>query len=236
MKHKPFAFLALACLSLTAVAAQPQAPYQARIDALMSRYAGDVPGASLLVVRDGKPIIERGYGYANLEGHVKAGPETNYRLASVTKQFTAASILLLKQDGKLKLTDSVRKWLPELPASDEKITISNLLAHSSGLIDYEDLIPADRTAQINDTDVLRMIASQHRLHFEPGSAHRYSNGGYVLLGLIVERASGMDLADFMKRRIFEPLGMGHTLMYEHHRGPQPANRAYGYSNIDGTWT
>jgi CubicO group peptidase (beta-lactamase class C family) len=217
-------------------AAQAQGPHQARIDALMSRYAGDGPGASLLVVKDGKPVIERGYGYANLEQHIKAGPETNYRLASVTRQFTAASILLLKQDGKLKLTDPVRKWLPELPASDDKITIENLLTHTSGLIDYENLIPADRTTQIDDDDVLRMIASQHRLYFEPGSAHRYSNGGYVLLGLIVERASGMDLADFMKQRIFRPLGMDHTLMYEHHRGPKPANRAYGYSLVDGKWT
>jgi CubicO group peptidase (beta-lactamase class C family) len=202
----------------------------------MSRYAGDVPGASLLVVKDGKPVIERGYGYADPGQHVKAGPGTNYRLASVTKQFTAACILLLKQDGKLKLTDPVRRWLPELPANDDRITIWNLLAHSSGLIDYEDLIPTDRTIQVNDDDVLRMIASQHRLHFEPGSAHRYSNGGYVLLGLIVERASGMDLADFMKQRIFQPLGMNHTLMYEHHRGPQVPDRAYGYSKIDGNWT
>ena len=236
MTRKPFALLALAWLSLTAAAAQAQAPHQSQIDTLMSRYAGDVPGASLLVVKDGKPVIERGYGYANLEEHTKAGPETNYRLASVTKQFTAASILLLKQDGKLKLTDPIRKYLPELPASDDKITIENLLTHTSGLVDYEDLIPSTQTAQIDDNDVLRMIASQDRLYFQPGSAHRYSNGGYVLLGLIVQRVSGMDLADFMKQRIFQPLGMDHTLMYEHHRGPKPMNRAYGYSLIDGKWT
>jgi CubicO group peptidase (beta-lactamase class C family) len=235
MTRKLFVLLVLAWLPLMA-AAQAQGPHQARIDALMSRYAGDGPGASLLVVKDGKPVIERGYGYANLEQHIKAGREANYRLASVTKQFTAASILLLKQDGKLKLIDPVRKWLPKLPASDDKITIENLLTHTSGLIDYENLIPADRTTQIDDDDVLRMIALQHRLYFEPGSAHRYSNGGYVLLGLIVERASGMDLADFMKQRIFRPLGMDHTLMYEHHRGPKPANRAYGYSLVDGKWT
>jgi CubicO group peptidase (beta-lactamase class C family) len=123
MKRKPFALLAFAWLLLTAAAVQAQAPHQSQIDALMSRYAGDVPGASLLAVKDGKPVIERGYGYANLEKHIKAGPETNYRLASVTKQFTAASILLLKQDGKLKLNDPIRKYLPGLPASDDKITI-----------------------------------------------------------------------------------------------------------------
>jgi CubicO group peptidase (beta-lactamase class C family) len=235
MTSKSLALFALAWLPLMA-AAQTPAPHQARIDALMSRYAGNVPGVSLLVVKDGKPVIERSYGYANLEEHIKAGPETNYRLASVTKQFTAASILLLKQDGKLKLADPIRKYLPELPASDARITIENLLTHTSGLVDYEDLIPPAQTAQIDDNDVLRMIASQDHLYFQPGSAHRYSNGGYVLLGLIVQRVSGMDLADFMQQRIFKPLGMDHTLLYEHHRGPKPASRAYGYSLIDGKWT
>lgn len=206
------------------------------IDGLMGRYTGDVPGASLLVTRDGKAIVRRGFGYADLEAQVQAGPETNYRLASMTKQFTAACILLLKQDGKLRLEDRVRKWLPELPASDDRITVYQLLTHTSGLIDYEDLIPPGRTSQLNDADVLSMIASQQRFYFEPGSAYRYSNGGYVLLGLIVQRISGMDLADFMKTRIFRPLGMEHTLMYEHGRGPQVRDRAYGYSEIGGKWT
>lgn len=237
MTRKRLALSALICL-LATLCMHAQAADQTRsaeVDALMSRYAGDVPGASLLVVKDGKAIIRRGYGYANLEKHIKAGPETNYRLASVSKQFTAACILLLKQDGKLRLEDRARKWLPQLPAEDDGITLYELLTHSSGLIDYEDLIPPNRTAQLDDADVLSMIASQHRLYFEPGSAHRYSNGGYVLLGLIVERASGMDLADFMKRRIFHPLGMEHTLMYEHDRGPGVSNRAYGYSEIEGKW-
>jgi CubicO group peptidase (beta-lactamase class C family) len=233
----------IACMSMIAVAsASARTPGPATalrretiVDALMRRYAGEVPGASLLVVEHGRVVVARGYGYANLEKHLKAGPATDYRLASVTKQFTAASILLLKQDGKLKLGDPIRKWLPELPASDAAITIRNLLTHTSGLIDYEDLIAPDQTEQIDDADVLRLIASQHRLHFPPGSAHRYSNGGYVLLGLIVQRASGMDLADFMQQRIFRPLGMDHTLMYERQRGPQIPNRAWGYSKIDGKW-
>jgi CubicO group peptidase (beta-lactamase class C family) len=227
------AWTAVAMLGLGA-AAQAQTR-SAQIDALMNRYAGDGPGASLLVVKDDKAVIRRSYGYANLEEHIQTAPATNYRLASVSKQFTAASILLLQQDGKLQLTDPVRKWLPELPDSDGAITIGNLLDHTGGLVDYEDLIPADTTEQIDDTDVLRLIAAQHRLYFAPGSAHRYSNGGYVLLGLIVERASGMDLADFMRRRIFAPLGMQHTLLYEHHRGPQVGHRAYGYTRVDGKW-
>ncbi|HJS92054.1 MAG TPA: serine hydrolase domain-containing protein [Steroidobacteraceae bacterium] len=208
----------------------------AEVDALMSRYAGAVPGASLLVIKDGKAVIRRSYGYANLEMRLKATPATDYRLASVTKQFTAAGILLLRQAGKLRLSDPIRKWLPELPDTDARITIYELLDHTGGLIDYEDLIPSSTTRQINDDDVLRMIASQRRLYFTPGSAHRYSNGGYVLLGLIIQRVSGLDLADFMKKRIFQPLGMEHTLMYEHHRGPGVPHRAYGYSYVDGRWT
>lgn len=238
MLRKHFFLSAIAPLALAVCAhAQSAAPANdARIDTLMRRYTGNVAGASLIVVKDGKAVVRRGFGYANLEQHVKAGPETNYRLASVSKQFTAACILLLKQDGKLQLDDPIRKWLPELPASDGKITIRNLLTHTGGLIDYEDLIPANRTAQLDDNDVLRMIAAQNRLYFEPGSAHRYSNGGFVLLGLIVQRISGMDLADFMNKRVFHPLGMEHTLMYEHGRGPEVANRAYGYTETDGKWT
>ncbi len=237
MMRKRSFFSAIAVLTMAVCAcAQAAAPADAQIDVLMSRYNGNVAGASLIVVKDGKAVVRRGFGYANLEERTKAGPETNYRLASVSKQFTAACILLLKQDGKLRLDDPVRKWLPELPAADARISLRSLLTHTSGLIDYEDLIPADRTAQIDDNDVLRMIAAQNRLYFEPGSAHRYSNGGFVLLGLIVERASGMGLADFMKKRIFQPLGMERTLMYEHGRGPEVANRAYGYTEADGKWT
>lgn len=238
MTRKRLALTALIWLGMT-VCVHAQSAEQARlaeIDGLMGRYTGNVPGASLLVIRDGKAIVRRGYGYADLGARVQAGPDTNYRLASMSKQFTAACILLLKQDGKLRLQDRVRKWLPELPASDDRITLYQLLTHTSGLIDYEDLIPPGRTSQLNDADVLSMIASQQRFYFEPGSAYRYSNGGYVLLGLIVQRVSDMDLADFMKTRIFQPLGMEHTLMYEHDRGPQVTDRAYGYSDINGKWT
>jgi CubicO group peptidase (beta-lactamase class C family) len=235
MTRKLFFGLAFVSLAMTVVA-RAAAPASVPVDALMSRYSGDAPGASLLVVREGKAIVRRGFGFANLEKHEKAGPETNYRMASVTKQFTAASILLLKQDGKLRLEDPIRTYLPELPASDDKITVYHLLTHTGGLVDYEDLVPDDRKTQLNDDDVLSMIATQHKLYFEPGTAFRYSNGGYVLLGLIVQRVSKMDLADFMKQRIFQPLGMDRTLMYEHGHGPEVAHRAYGYSWVDGKWT
>ncbi|MGH8179500.1 MAG: serine hydrolase domain-containing protein [Steroidobacteraceae bacterium] len=207
-----------------------------KIETLMQRYHGRAPGASLLVIKDGKPVVQRAFGMADLEQDTEAMPQTDYRLASVTKQFTAAAILLLRQDGKLSLHDSVRKWLPELPQGDRAITIDDMLRHASGLIDYEDLIPSDTKGQVSDADVLRLLSKETRLYFKPGTGYRYSNSGYVLLGLVIERASHETLPRFLKTRIFDPLGMTHTLLYEHARGPQVPNRAYGYSETGGKWT
>lgn len=228
------AITAILMLLLLAACSQTDDRMQ-KIETLMQRYQGEVPGASLLVIQDGKPVVRRGFGMADLEHGVHATPETDYRLASITKQFTAAAILLLKQDGKLSLADSVRKWLPELPPSDQAITLDDMLRHASGLIDYEDLIPSGTKGQVSDTDVLKMLSKESRLYFPPGTSYRYSNSGYVLLGLIVERASGESLPQFLKTRIFDPLHMTHTLMYEHGLGPEVPNRAYGYSMIGGKW-
>ena len=203
-------------------------------DHLMRKYAGDVPGASLLVLKDGKPLVRRGYGMANMEQHIAATPATDYRLASVSKQFTAAAILLLAEDGKLKLDDSIRHWLPSLPGLADKVTLRELLSHTGGLIDYEELIPPGTTGQLDDQDVLRMLSATSKSYFAPGTAYRYSNTGYVLLGLVVEKASGESLPAFMQQRIFKPLHMDHTLMYVR-GGPEVMNRAYGYSEEGGHW-
>jgi CubicO group peptidase (beta-lactamase class C family) len=112
-----------------------------KVDALLHNYAGDVPGAAVLVLRDGQAVVRASYGLADLETGAPTTPETNYRLASVTKQFTAASILLLAEDGRLTLDDRARTWLPSLPKAAETVTIRHLLTHTSGLIDYEDVIP-----------------------------------------------------------------------------------------------
>lgn len=202
---------------------------------LMSPYTGDVPGASLLVLKDGKPLVRRGYGLANLEDEDKASPATNYRLASVSKQFTAAAILLLAEQHRLNLDDPVRRWLPNLPASTSGVTLRQLLTHTSGLVDYEDLIPPGTTDQVSDDDVLRMVSATDKVYFAPGTAYRYSNTGYVLLGLVVEQASGVSLPLFLSQNIFQPLRMDHTLMYVR-GGPEVADRAYGYSEENGEWT
>ena len=204
-------------------------------DALMQRYAGDVPGASLLVLKDGKPIVSRSYGVANLEDGDKATPATNYRLASVSKQFTAAAILLLAESGRLNLDDPVRHWLPTLPETASAVTLRQLLTHTGGLVDYEDLIPPGTIEQVSDDDVLRLLSATSKTYFAPGTAYRYSNSGYVLLGLVVERASGTSLPLYLRQHIFQPLHMDHTLMYVR-GGPGVENRAYGYSEENGSWT
>lgn len=205
-----------------------------QVDALMRDYAGHVPGASLLVVRDGEPIVRRGYGMADLEARAPATAHTNYRLASVSKQFTAAAILLLVEQGRLQLQDEARRWLPSLPRAAAGISIEHLLTHTSGLIDYEDVMDPVETRQIHDADVLRLLESQDRTWFAPGDGYRYSNSGYALLALIVERASGSRYADFLRERIFDPLGMANTVAYE--AGVSDvAHRAYGYSFDNGAW-
>jgi len=207
----------------------------ASVARLMQPYTGNVPSASLLIIEHSKSVVRLGFGYADLEHHVAATPATDYRLASMSKQFTAAAILLLAEDHKLALDDAIRHWLPSLPPFTDHITLRQLLDHTGGLLDYEDLIPATQTEQVSDDDVLRLIARTDHGYFPPGSAYRYSNTGYVLLGLVIERASGMTLPAFLKARIFAPLHMDHTLLYEHHRGPAVPDRAYGYSLIDGHW-
>lgn len=205
-----------------------------QVDALMRAYTGDVPGASVLVLRDGEAVVRAGYGLSDMESHTPATATTNYRLASVTKQFTAASILLLAEDGRLKLEDRVRKWLPSLPKAAEPITIRHLLTHTSALIDYEDVIPETFKPQLHDADVLRLLESQDRTYFRPGSDYRYSNSGYALLALIVERASGRTFATFLRERIFQPLGMNNTVAYEDGISTV-STRAFGYTEEQGRW-
>nr|WP_240703578.1 beta-lactamase family protein [Thermomonas aquatica] len=216
------------------VTSPEQPERQVQIDRLMQRYEGDVPGASLLVVHDGEAVVSRGYGRSDLELGTEAGPATSYRLASVSKQFTAAAILLLAQDGKLGIDDRARAWLPALPPAADAVTLRHLLTHTSGLVDYEDLMAEPYPGQILDAGVLELLSKQNRLYFPPGSAYRYSNSAYALLSLVVERASGMAYPEFLRRRIFEPLGMHDSLAHVA-GGPEVPHRAWGYSEIDGHW-
>lgn len=203
------------------------------VDSLFSAYTGQaVPGASVVVVRDGQVVLRRAYGMADLERRVAATPETDYRLASVSKQFTATAIMLLAKDGRLRYDQPIRDFLPELPAATRDVTVRNLLNHTSGLVDYEDLIPDSRTTQLNDNDVLAYLAAKDSLYFAAGTQYRYSNSGYVLLGMIVARAAGMSLPAFLRARIFEPLGMRASVMHVEGSDTVP-HRAFGYSPQGG---
>lgn len=224
-----------AAVLLTAACSTGRIDVNARIDNLMRPYEGNGPGASLLVIRDGHQAIARAYGLADVEARVPATPATNYRLASVTKQFTAASILLLADDGKLTLDDPLRRWLSSLPAAVDRVTIRHLLTHTSGVVDYEDVMSPDTSVQLRDADVLRLLESQNTTYFVPGTAYRYSNSGYALLALIVERASGQTFASFLRDRIFMSLGMRNTVAFEQGLSTVQ-NRAFGYTqNKDGSW-
>jgi CubicO group peptidase (beta-lactamase class C family) len=202
------------------------------VDDLMKEYDGAGPGASVLVIQNGRAVISKSYGFANLEERVAATPSTNYRLASMTKQFTAASILVLAHDGKLSLEDPIRTWFPALPAG---ISVRHLLTHTSGLVDYEDVMPEGATTQIHDIDVLQLVEQHPETYFAPGTSYRYSNSGYALLALIVERVSGQTFATFLRERIFAPLGMKDTVAFEEGISTV-AHRAYGYSRAGETWT
>ncbi len=217
------------------VTAPDQPGWQAEIQRLVQPYDGDVPGVSLLVIKDGKAVVSRGYGRSDLERGTEAGPATDYRLASVTKQFTAAAVLLLAQDGKLSIDDPVKRWLPSLPKVADGITLHNLLDHTSGMLNYEDLMPEPYAGQIRDAGVLALLKKENRLYFPPGSMYRYSNSGYALLALVAERASGMSFPDYVRTRIFQPLGMHNTLAYVA-GGPDVPHRAWGYSEACDGWT
>lgn len=203
------------------------------IDSLLRAYTGNGPGAAVAIIRDGNSSVHV-YGYADLETGTKVAAKTNFRLASVTKQFTSAAILLLAEEGKLSIDDQVKKWLPSLPSATDPVTLRHLLTHTSGLIDYEDVIPTSMTEQLHDRDVLTLLESQNKTYFAPGTSYRYSNSGYALLALIVGKASGISFAQFLRQRIFEPLGMKNTVAYEEGISTV-ANRAYGYTLIDGHW-
>lgn len=188
------------------------------------------PGCALAVARGGKIVYEKGYGLANLEQEVPITPRTVFDIGSTSKQFTASSILLLEKEGKLSVNDDVRKYIPELPDYGKKITILNLLNHTSGIRDYLtlfELAGVDVDSVTTDEDALAIIVRQKSLNFEPGSEYLYSNSGFFLLSVIVKRVSGKSLPEFAAENIFGPLGMTQTLYRDQHTQLVP-NRALAY--------
>ena len=216
-----------------------------KLDAIFAGAASRVePGLAVLVKKNGEIIFERGYGVRDLRTKAAIDAQTNFRLASVTKQFTAMAIMLLVHDGRLRYDETLTEIFPEFPSYGKSITIRNLLNHTSGLPDYEDLMDAEEKAkgqitwsaerQIRDPEVLKLLEKETHGKFAPGTKWEYSNSGYVLLGLIVSKVSGEPFAGFLCTRIFSPLKMNHTLVFLKGENEIP-NRAYGHSRKNGVF-
>ncbi|MEO5817847.1 MAG: serine hydrolase domain-containing protein [Gemmatimonadaceae bacterium] len=211
-------------------AQQPDLP--SRIDKIFARFDRNTPGCAVGVAKDGRTLYTHGYGSANLEYGVPLTDSSVMESGSVAKQFTAAALVLLQQDGKLSLDDDIRKYLPEVPDFGRTITIRNLLTHTSGLRDQWGLLSIEGRGpgtQVHSPETtLDLVTHQHSLNFPPGSAYLYSNTGYALAGIIVQRVSGKSLRDFSQERLFGPLGMTHT-QWRDDFTRVVANRATAYS-------
>lgn len=207
-----------------------------RLHATIAPYfPAEAPGGIVLVVKDGQTVLRRAYGMADTGKGVKMAPEMAMRIGSMTKQFTATGILLLADEGKLSVEDEITKYLPDYPTQGRKITIEHLLTHTSGIVSYTGK-PGFAQRAPQDTTVAATIDSfkNDPMQFEPGSAWRYNNSGYYLLGAIIEKVSGLPYHQFLEQRIFVPLGMIHTAYegYERKKWPSaaghsPAEKGFG---------
>ena len=237
---------AVALLALGALARTPaqssETSIEKKIDSVFSGVTSpDAPGLAVLVRKNGRPVFEHGYGVRDLRSKAKIDAHTNFRLASFTKQFTAMAVMLLVHGGKLRYDEALTEIFPDFPAYGKTITVRNLLNHTSGLPDYEDLMDAVEKAkgpvwtpekQIQDAEVLELLKKGKNAKFAPGTSWSYSNSGYVVLGLIVAKVSGKSYDDFLHTRIFAPLKMNHTMVFQKGKN-RVANRALGHSK-DGT--
>lgn len=232
------AFTSLLLLSSAAAAQLPDS-LASKIDSVYARYAhADAPGCAVGVYRNNHIVFEKGYGSANIEYGIPITPTSPFIMGSVSKQFTAAAIALLAEQGKLRLSDDVHKYVPELRDYGKPITIDQLVHHTSGVRDFWTLV---QTADMRNDDgytvddILRLASRQRHLNFEPGAEYNYSNTGYVLLGVVVERVTGKTLRQFAAEQIFGPLGMTHTHFHDDHNEPVPG-RVIAYSpTASGAW-
>ena len=206
------------------------------IDSLLSDYdLVEGPGAAVMIIKDGEILFSNGYGLANLEDGIPNTNETNFRLASITKQFTAMCIMILINHGELDFESTLTDIFSAFPSYGNNITIRHLLNHTSGLVDYESLIQNDATEQVSDMDVYNMMTGLDSTYFTSGTDYRYSNTGYALLAMIVEVKSGLSFAAFLEENIFSPLGMTNSVA--HQNGISSVNnRAYGYSQNNGEYS
>jgi CubicO group peptidase (beta-lactamase class C family) len=202
----------------------------ARVDRLFSRWdRDDSPGCALAVVEDGQIVYKKGYGMANLELGVPVSPASVFYIGSVSKQFVAMCIALLADREVISMDDDIRKYVPEMPDYGVPVTIRHLIHHTGGIRDYLELEAIARIpfGFYHEQDVIGLISRQRELNFVPGEEHTYSNSGYFMLGVIVERASGQSLREFAHENIFEPLGMKNSRFHDDFQELIP-DRAAGY--------
>ena len=206
--------LAIALGMSVALVRQPTAPPEAGVDKLFAQWNHDTPGCAVGVGVNGQAVLERAYGMADLEHDVPNTADTIFEAGSVSKQFTAAAVLLLVREGKLSLDDPARKYVPEVPEYGSPLTIRHMLTHTSGLRDWGEVAGIAgwprTTRAYTHAHVLDIVSRQHALNFVPGTEWSYSNTGYNLAAVIVSRVSGMPFARFSQERLFGPLGLTHT--------------------------
>jgi N-acyl-D-aspartate/D-glutamate deacylase len=235
-------FAAIACLALAGCTggetpADRRQNLGAGIDALFEpATAGDSPGAAVMVIRNGEVLHAAGYGYADLEHRTPITPQSSFRLASVSKQFTAMAVMILAERGQLAYDDPVVKFLPELGRFGDEITVRHLLTHTGGLPDYYDALEEVSADHMPDTEeAMEFLAGWGDPIFPAGERYEYSNPGYEMLALVVERASGQRFGQFVEDNIFAPLGMSDSVIRDSSE-PEIPNRVLGYARGDGGFT
>jgi CubicO group peptidase (beta-lactamase class C family) len=222
------ASLVLLCSALAWACVRTAPDPGVEVDRLLSGHPVDAPGAAVIVIRDGVVLKRGAWGLADLERGIPIGTDTAFNLASVSKQFTAMAIMMLAEEGRLAYDDPITRFLPELSRFGDERSIRHLLTHSAGLPDYYDvMVEISGVERPYTRHALAVFSSWGEPLFPAGERYEYSNPGYELLALIVERASGGSYAEFVERRIFAPLGMTSSAVYDE-RAPTIARRAYGY--------
>jgi CubicO group peptidase (beta-lactamase class C family) len=232
--------VAAAALPAGRIAAQaPGASIKPEVDRLFARWTTSTPGCAVGADVKGQPVVRAAYGMADLEHDVPIALDTVFEVGSVSKQFTAAAVLLLARDGKLSLDDKVRTYIPEMPGVAADITIRQMLNHTAGLRDWGGLAAIEgwpRTSRVHThAHVLDFVSRQRMLNFEPGTRWSYSNTGYNLAAILVGRVSGVSFADFTKARIFDPLGMKDTSWRDDHTRIVK-RRAIAYDELKGVFS
>lgn len=206
-----------------------------KVDAIFKDFVGQ-PGCNVGVAHSGNLVLERSYGVADISENVPLGPETRFDIGSMSKQFTAAAVLILADQGKIGLDDDIHKYLPELPSYGAKVTIRQMLHHTSGIMDFYELLKLAGWVYgdaVSEHDALWVLTRMPRLNFAPGTRESYSDGNYLLLGLVVARVSGEPLGAYLQSTIFGPLGMTHTVLTGDHTVVVP-NEARPYALLDGS--